>query len=69
MQKSLLFYAQLFPFSGFFLSAAISQLIRYASSALWIDFSILSFIFLLASRQYAAKLKLNLPQPLNRVNE
>lgn len=58
MPKSLLFYAQLFTFfAGFFASAAISQVVRHASSTLWIDFSILSAVFLLASRQYANKLK------------
>jgi len=58
MPKSLLLYAQLFTFSaGFFASAAISQVVRHPSSTLWIDFSILSVVFLLASRQYARKLK------------
>jgi len=70
MQKSLLFLCSVLPvFWSFFLSAAISQLIRHASSTLWIDFCVVSVIFLLASRQYAVKLKRNLPQPLNVVNE
>ena len=70
MPKSLLFFAQLFPFfAGFFVCAAISQLIRDSSSSGWIDFSILSVVFLLWSRQYRVKLKRQLLEQPTPVNE
>lgn len=62
MPKTQLFYAQLFAFfSGFFVCAALDQLVRHISNTLWIDFSILSVVFLFWSRQYATKLKRKLP--------
>lgn len=70
MPKSLMFFVQMFPFfSGFFVCAAVSQLIRNASSTLWIDFSMLAVVFLLWSRQYAAKLRRQFPPHTNPVNE
>jgi len=63
MFKSALFYAQFLAFfAGFFLCAGISNCIRHPSSTLWIDFSILSIVFLLWSLRYAGKLRRKLPQ-------
>jgi hypothetical protein len=66
MLKSALFYAQILAFfAGFFLCAGVTNGIRHPSSTLWIDFSILSVVFLLWSKRYAAKLKRKLPQIRN----
>ena len=63
MPKSQLLYAQVFAFfAGFFVCAALSQVVRHPSNTLWLDFSVLSVVFVLWSRQYAGKLKRNLPQ-------
>jgi len=63
MFKSALFYAQLLAFfAGFFLCAAVTNCFRHPSSSLWIDFSILSIVFLLWSRRYSEKLRRKLPQ-------
>ena len=63
MPKSQLFYAQFFAFfAGFFVCAAVSGAIRHVSDTLWIDFSILSVVFLLWARRYASRLKSTLPQ-------
>jgi hypothetical protein len=64
MFKSALFSTQFMAFfAGFFLCAGVSNGIRHPSSTLWIDFSILSIVFLLWSKRYAEKLRRKLPQP------
>ena len=63
MLKSVLFQAQSFAFfAGFFLCAGVSNCIRHPSSTLWIDFSILSIVFLLWSRRCVEKLRRKLPE-------
>jgi len=63
MFKSALFCAQFAAlFAGFFLCAGVSNCIRHPSSTLWIEFCILSIVFLLGSKRYAEKLRRKLPQ-------
>ena len=63
MFKSVLFQAQFFAFfAGFFLCPGVSNCIRHPSSTLWIDFSILSIVFLLWSKRYVERLRRKLPQ-------
>ncbi len=63
MFKSALFYAQSTVFfAGFFLSAAASNLIRHPKTTIWIDFAILSGVFLLWSRQFVERLRRKVPQ-------
>jgi hypothetical protein len=63
MLKSALFGAQFSVFfAGFFLCAGVSNCIRHPSSTLWIDFAILSVVFLLWSLRYVGKLRRKLSQ-------
>jgi len=63
MLKSALFYAQFLAFfAGFFFCAGVTNGIRHPSNTLWIDFSILSVVFLLWSKRYAEKLRRRVPQ-------
>jgi len=63
MFKSVLFHVQLLAFfAGFFLCAGVSNGIRHPSNTLWIDFSILSFVFLLWSKRCVERLRRKLPQ-------
>jgi hypothetical protein len=63
MFKSALFYVQFLAFfAGFFLCAGVTNGIRHPSNTLWIDFSILSIVFLLWSKQYVEKVRRKLPQ-------
>ena len=63
MFKSALFYVQFQAFfAGFFFCAGVTNGIRHPSNTLWIDFSILSVVFLLWSKRYAEKLRRKLPQ-------
>jgi len=61
MKSELLYVQFLAFFAGYFLCAGISNGIRHPSSTLWIDFAILSIVFLLWSFRSAEKLKRKLP--------
>jgi hypothetical protein len=58
MSKSLLFYSQVFPFfSGFFVCAAVGQLIRDGANSHWVLLSLFAGVNVFWSIKYASRLK------------